>query len=355
MVLSFRAISRLRLKAGGWRAVLIGLLLRVPIAVAAVWVCLILFFVVTNRMKRKVEGTAAVCSSSLRGIEFVPMDQKGRNWNLQAETVISQDRRCGKAVFTSFKDVILSHVRVLTRAGTPAGLLGWANSPDLWLLTALALAGPRGTNDDMSFLGSRLVIRDLEVYGAEGAQRPRLLLTAKEMTREGLGDEIDFKGQLTIQLNPAERITSMRTASWVPARGIMRFPEGCLVNGQNRGIKYWAAGENGGNVPKESISGAPGAFPVSQVRLAGLYSSYGQSFSPEEIGKLIKKKGPAVARRFIVQYLALNPGAFKAKGVMPMLIMGTNFKLGQFTPGPLLAPDIPPVGQRIRLPVKPVK
>jgi hypothetical protein len=306
-------------------------------------------------MKRKAVDTAAFRAASLRGIEFVPMDRKGGIWTLKAETVTSRDRRRGNAVFTSFKEVIVSQVRVLTKARTAADILGWANSPDLWRLAALALAGPRGTSDSMSVMGSRLVIRDLEVYGAEGAKQPRLLLTAEEMTREGLGDEIDFQGRLTIQWNPAERITSMRIARWIPARGVMRFPEGCLVNGQNRGITYWAAGGNRGNVPTESIAGPPGASPLSQGRLAGFSSAYGQSFSPEEIRKLIKKKGPALTRSFILQYMALNPRAFKAKGVMPMLIMGANFKLGQFVPGPLLAPDTPPAAQRIALPGKPVR
>lgn len=334
MTFGVRAFYESSLKVRGWKSCLVGLLLHIPIAIAAVWIFLIVLYLVpwfsTSRMKQKADNSGAVSSPSLRGIEYGLTDRMGKKWSLKADTVTVRDRQYGNAVFTSFKDVVVSHARVFTKVGTPADFLDWANGSNLWLLMGLVLAVPQDKSDDSVF-GSRLVIEDLEVYGTDDGKGPRLLLSAEKMTRESVSDEIEFAGRLTIEWDPAKRITCLQTARWLPAQKMMHFPEGCLVNGKNRGMKYWVAGGNTGNAPKQFIAG-PSA---SQVQSAGLSSPSGDRVGPEEIQKLIKKKDPKSLQNILLQYLVLNPRAFKDGGISPMMIMCPNFKLGQFTPGPL--------------------
>jgi hypothetical protein len=333
MPFGVRAFYESSLKARGWKSGLARLLLHIPIVIAAVWIFLITLYLVpwfsTSRVKQKAVNLGAVSSPSLRGIEYGMTDSMGRNWSLKADTVTVRDRQYGNAVFTSFKDVVVSHARVFTKVGNPADFLDWAKGSDLWFLMGLVLAVPQDKNDADSAFGSRLVIEDLEVYGADDVKGPRLLLSAEKMTRESVSDEIEFTGRLSIEWDPAKRITCLQTARWLSAQKMMHFPEGCLVNGKNRGMKYWVAGGNTGNGPKQFIAGQS----APHVQSAGLSSPSGDRIGPQVIQKLIKKKDPKSLQN-ILQYLVLNPKAFKDGGISPMMILCPNFKLGQFTPGP---------------------
>ncbi len=155
------------------------------------------------------------------------------------------------------------------------------------------------------------------------------------MTRESVSDEIEFTGRLTMESDPAKRITCLQTARWLPAQKMMHFPEGCLVNGKNRGVKYWVAGGKRGKAPKQFITGQS----APHVQSASLSSPSGEHIGPEEIQELIKKRDPKAVQNILLQYLVLNPKAFKDGGISSMLFMGPNFKLGQVTPGPFLARD----------------
>lgn len=97
--------------------------------------------------------------------------------------------------------------------------------------------------------------------------------------------------------------------------------------------EFWAAGGSRGNAPKQFIAGQS----ATQVQCAGLSSPSGEHIGPEEIRELIKKKDRKTIQNLLLQFLVLNPKAFKAGGLAPMLFMGGDFKLGQFTPGPFLA------------------
>ncbi|MGC8492750.1 MAG: hypothetical protein ACP5SH_13535 [Syntrophobacteraceae bacterium] len=278
------------------------------------------------------------------------MNGTGEKWFLKADSVVIRDRHYGKAIFTSFKDVIISHARIFTQTGPRADFLGWANSRDFWFLASLVLTRSKGGNEGMSILGARLVIKDLRVYCTDGGKKPRLLLTAKKMTREPIGGRIEFEGPLVIQPDPAELVSTLKNASWISAQRKMYFPRGYLVNGKNPGTRYWAAGGGRENVPQQLIGGRPPSQPTMQGSLAGLFSPSGpQHIGLSQIQKL-RKKDPEAFREFILQYLVLNPKVVKTQGVLPMLIMGPSFKLGQFTPGPLLATDSYPNSHQALLP-----
>ncbi len=340
--MSFRisAISQPFLRAKGWKLYLPGLLLRIPIAMAAVWLLLTAVYLGPRFGANCLRQTAASRGPrgplpSLREIEYSTMDSAGRKCSLKAVAVTARDRQYGGAIFTSFKEVVVSNARVFTKPKTAADFLDWANGSDLCLLMGPVLTDSRNKDDEISVLGSRLVIEGLEIFDTEGAGGPRLLLSAEKMTRESIGDEIEFTGMLALQSDPAERITCERTARWFCAQRTMYFPEGCLVNGKPCEARYWVAGRNPGNAPKQLIAGRT----ASHLQYAGLSLSSGGRIGLKEIRKLIEKKDRKTLQNLLLQYLVLNPGAFKAGGVFPMLLIGPDFKLGQFTPGPLLAGD----------------
>ncbi len=316
------------------------LLLRIPIVIAAVWLFLIAFYAGAwfspGRVKHTVvdpgEGTLQGRLPSLRDIECSSMDGVGKKYSIKAGAVTTRDRRYGDAIFTSFKDVVVSHARVFTKVESAADFLDWVNDPDLYLLMGLVLADNRKGEDDISVFGSRLVIEDLEVYGARDGGEPRLLLSADLMTRESISDEVVFI-RLTLEADPAERITCLRTARWLPSEKTMVFPDGCLVNGKSQEDLYWsAAGSQGTGGMQFTAGGTP---PTMQH--TGLSLPSGERIGPKEILKLVKKKDRKAVQELLLQYLVLNPDAIRQEGVLPMLIMGPGFKLGQFTPGPLMA------------------
>jgi hypothetical protein len=307
------------------------LLLRVPIVIAAVWLFLIAFYAVAGFSPG--EGVLQGSLPSLSDIECSSMDDLGKKYSIKAGAVTTRDRRYGDAIFTSFKDVVVSHARVFTKVESVADFLDWVNGHDLYLLMGLVLADNRKGEDDISAFGSRLVIEDLEVYGARDGEGPRLLLSADLMTRESISDEVVFTGRLTLETDPAERITCLHTARWLPSEKTMVFPDGCLVNGKSQEGLYWSAAGSQGTGGMQFMAG--GTPPTVQPTSLSLPS--GERIGPKEILKLIKKKDREAVQELLLQYLVLNPDAIRQEGVLPMLIMGPGFKLGQFTPGPLMA------------------
>jgi hypothetical protein len=318
-----------------------GLLLRVPIVMAAGWLFLIALYAgagfspghAKDTVVNPGEGVLQGSLPSLRDIECSSMDDTGKKYSIKAEAVTTRDRQYGDAIFTSFKDVVVSHARVFTKVESAADFLDWVNGHDLYLLMGLVLADNRKGEDDISAFGSRLVIEDLEVYGIRDGGDPRLLLSADEMTRESVSDEVVFTGRLTLEADPAQRIICLRTARWLPSEKTMYFPEGCQVNGKlQKGLAWLAAGslETGGM--QLMVGGTPPA-----MQRTGLSLPSGERIGPKEILKLIKKKDHKAVQELLLQYVVLNPDATKQQGVLPMLIMGPGFKLGQFTPGPLMA------------------
>jgi hypothetical protein len=229
--------------------------------------------------------------------------------------------------------VVLSHAGVYTKAGTSADFLEWANGSDLRLLMGLVLAFPRDKDEDISAFGSRLVIEGLQIYGTDDGKEPRLLLSAETMSVESLSDEIGFSG-LTIQPNLTERITCPQSATWSPAKRMMYFPKGCLVNGKPCAMKYWAGGDNRGHAQRQFGASRDVA---SGAQYAGLSLPSGERIGPEEIQKLIRNKDRKALQNILAQYLVLNPKAFQSGGLAPLLFMGGGFQLGQFTPGPFVA------------------
>ncbi len=111
----------------------------------------------------------------------------------------------------------------------------------------------------------------------------------------------------------------------------MYFPE-CAVNGKSLKDYYWAAGR-GQEIAGRGFAG--GGVPIQGVHSARSRHS-AERFGPEEVRKLIEKKDRKTLQKLVLQYLVLNPEAFKPGGVLPLLIMGPGFKQGQFTPGFLL-------------------
>jgi hypothetical protein len=330
------SISEMR----SWKSYLPRLLLRVPIAMAAAWLFLIALHLSAeigpNRVEQIVANPAGAlqnCLPSLRDLESNSVDGMGKKCSIKAGEVTIRNRQYGDAVFTSFKDVIISHVSVFTEVETTADFLDWVNGRDLYLLMGLVLANSQAKNDDITAFGSRLVIEDLAVYVGQDGKRPRLWLSAERLTREFVSDEIVFMGQLTLETDPAQRITCLRTAKWLPSQKTMYFPEGFLVNGKALQSRYWVAAGKNGTAGKVLMGG----MPSPQIQHTSLSLPSGKRIGPKEIRKLLVKKDRKAMQELLLQYFVLNPDALKAEGIFPMLMLGPDFKLGQFTPGLLAA------------------
>jgi hypothetical protein len=321
----------------GWKSYLPGILLRIPIAAAVLWLLLIAVYTCPRFGINCAKQTAASRGPrgslpSLRDIEYSFSDRAGRKILLKAEGITVRERQYGGVIFTSFKDVVVSNARVFTKVKTTADFFDWADGSDLYLLMGLVLVDSMDKDQDISAIGSRLVIEGLEVYGTDDSKDPMLLVSAERMTRESIGGEIEFSGPLTLESGPARRITCERTAKWLCAQRTMYFPEGCLVNGKSCGTWYWVAGDTLENA-RQSVIGSN----VPRVQYGGLSLPSGERIGPGEILKLIKKKDRGALQELLLQYLVLNPMAFKAGAIFPMIMIGPNFKMGQFTPGPLLS------------------
>lgn len=330
------------LKNGRRRLNFSTILMSAPIFLAAVWMFLIALYLAprSSCFLSMPDVSSRVVLHQLpllRGVEYHAFDGPGGKYSLAAEKISVRERRYGEVVFTSFKDLVISRARIVVNDHATADCFDWANSDDFLFLVAAVLPFSKDDNDEISIFGMRLVIEGLEIYrAANDGISPTLLLSADEMTKESMPDEINLTGRIQFIPNPGEKITCSRSATWIASKKMMYFPDGCLVNGKPAKENFWAQSGNRRDTLKRSKANDAVA-PVIQYAKPQLPR---ERLGRQQVKMLIKKKGKEAVQNLLVQYLILNPKAFRVEGILPMLIMGPEFKPGQFTPGPLAGNDL---------------
>ncbi|MHC1728927.1 MAG: hypothetical protein AB9866_23490 [Syntrophobacteraceae bacterium] len=238
---------------------------------------------------------------------------------MEAEGIKIRDRRYGEAVFTSFKDVVISRARVFVTGRSIADFLSWVKDPELYFLAGMVLARPTD-QQDISLLASRLVFEGLEIYEVTEGRSPRLVISAECMVKEALSHENAFTGRLMMEISPSQRITSSREARWTGEA--MYFPNGCSVNDEYTESTCLATGNTG----VQLIAAAD----LAEALKMPAPSPAGASIDRDELRSLLRKKDRKGLKRLFLQYLVLNPDAMR--NLAPMMVMGSGFKLGQFKP-----------------------
>lgn len=258
---------------------------------------------------------------------------------VRVESVSVRSQRMGDIVFDSFKEVVLHNVRVTAKTGGIDEAMDWVADSNLPLLAAPFLVGTVHANSFLDF-GTNIVAENLNVYleSADGS-RASHVLSAARMIRTLIPDEILFQGDFQLNRSPDQTLRSTKEARWSMKNGVLQFPEEYSLNGQPR--------INGsimlGHCRFEPLEAAEGSLSNGDAGAGGQVLKLGMgdrsSLLPLEKLRRVHRDAKGKRRREMIsavwQFLALHPDALSKTGAAQMMLVGPDFKLGAFEPGPL--------------------
>lgn len=307
----------------------------VPLAVALFFSVWIAGAFMSRVLRQAPYSPSPTC---MKGLSFSMLLPGGGQVTIRAQKMSAADQRMGKAVFTLFKEVVFSHVKVTIEGGAVANIFDWATFDRLAPLAACVVPD-MAQQDNVYLAGAKILLRDVEVsvHGDKGRDA-KARMVADSLCLGANSDDAVLGGRLDLKIGSREHVHSAAGGVWSPVQHSIRFSRGFWLNGrtENEGVFALAKGDKSGNKLAGLFTGGhTPTVKLGQIELPDQVEGNGQHLvMKKKFFKRIRSMEKSKAEAFLFQYLALNPNAMKQNGLSPGRVLAPNFKLGAFDPGP---------------------
>ena len=270
---------------------------------------------------------------------------------MRVEKMSVEDQRLGQAVFTQFKEVVFSHVRVTITGAEAADVFDWAAFDRLAPLAAFLVPG-MFQDDKLYLAGAKILLRDVEVSvrgDTAGSSKAEMLIDTLRLG--ATSDDVVLGGRLDLKIKPFEHVRSIAGGTWSPSKHVLRFSEGYWRNGKTEKGALFALTPGEKDKLSAILHVHDPPCTLGQLRLPkGFGSGEGANgqrlVMNKKFFKYVRSLEKAKVNAFLFQYLALNPDAVKQNGLSPGRVLAPNFKLGAFDPGPFFGGTINGVDEK---------
>ena len=327
--------------------------LRLKILAGLLIVILVNLIAITSYVQRNSPDNQAVpdlneqltslnMTPSIQRVSYTKFSDNQRRYNLRAENITIKDRRHGNLIFPSFKDIIISELRVTMESQTISEIMDWTSNSVLAPFITLLFFDERSFDPyGIASLTYRVIFEDLQVcLKSKGTDTPWVVMSTDVMIKQPASSEVIFKGNFSLNFRTGEHLRSSE-AKWLFRQAGFYFPTGYLLDGRPKPIGFFTAGHDvaplrGAECP---VGGAQnvivGALPHSESpegrpSIQPLSSDFANF---ETIRKNFRNMDPGIRRSLFWQLLTLNPELFKQRQISPFILLFPNFKLGAFDPG----------------------